>query len=171
MNNREWIEFSTVAVLTGMRLSELINLKWEAVDLINRIIHVRNTDTFTTKSKKSRVIPMNEYLYKLLAKRKEHAVCEYVFHKKMLKLDRLYVSKKFKKFVIDAGINPKLKFHSLRHTCASWLVQSGIDLYTVQKILGHSSVNVTARYAHLQQSQLSDAMNRLKISDAVSSLP
>jgi integrase len=57
---------------------------------------------------------------------------------------------------------PHLRFHDLRHTCASWLINAGVDLYTVGKILGHSGPQTTARYAHLADATLKKAMARLK---------
>jgi integrase len=53
-------------------------------------------------------------------------------------------------------------FHDLRHSCASMLINSGVDLYTVGKILGHSSPQTTARYAHLSDASLQQAMRKLK---------
>ena len=55
-----------------------------------------------------------------------------------------------------------LRFHDLRHTCASWLINEGVDLYTVGKILGHSGPQTTARYAHLAKDTLERAMEKLK---------
>ena len=52
----------------------------------------------------------------------------------------------------------RLRFHSLRHTCASWLVMRSVPLRVVQAILGHSSVNVTERYSHLQPEVMEKAM-------------
>lgn len=57
---------------------------------------------------------------------------------------------------------PGVRFHDLRHSCASLLINAGVDLYTVGKILGHSQPNVTQRYAHLQLRTLKKAMNKLK---------
>jgi len=57
---------------------------------------------------------------------------------------------------------PHLRIHDLRHTCASWLANAGVDLYTIGKVLGHSTPAVTARYAHLSHATLKDAMGRLK---------
>lgn len=53
------------------------------------------------------------------------------------------------------------RWHDLRHTCASWLVQAGVPIYTVAEILGHSGVQVTKRYAHLSPSHLADAVAKL----------
>jgi integrase len=58
-----------------------------------------------------------------------------------------------------AGID--CRFHDLRHTCASWLVQAGVPLLTVRDFLGHSTVAVTQRYAHLQPAHLRDAVMKL----------
>ena len=57
---------------------------------------------------------------------------------------------------------PDLRIHDLRHTTASWLINEGVDLYTVGKILGHSGPQTTARYAHLADKTLKRAMARLK---------
>ncbi len=54
------------------------------------------------------------------------------------------------------------RFHDLRHTFASMLVQSGVDLYTVQKLLGHKDGRMTQRYAHLTQEKLASAVSRLE---------
>ncbi|MDE2472860.1 MAG: site-specific integrase, partial [Bradyrhizobium sp.] len=53
------------------------------------------------------------------------------------------------------------RWHDLRHTCASWLVQAGVPIYTVAEILGHSNVQVTKRYAHLAPQHLQDAIEKL----------
>ena len=53
-------------------------------------------------------------------------------------------------------------FHSLRHTFASWLVQTGVDLYTVQKLMGHSTISMTERYAHLAPDNLKSAVKKLE---------
>jgi integrase len=163
IGSAEWIIFVTTAVMTGLRLSELVNLKWEHIDLTGRMIHVVNSSEFTTKSYKNRTVPLNDTLVHILTERKEQAASDLVFHRQGRKLEPNYVSKQFKKFVLAAGLNRRLHFHSLRHTCASWLVQAGVTIYEVQALLGHSSVSVTAKYSHLEKSQLSSAVNRLRI--------
>ena len=55
---------------------------------------------------------------------------------------------------------PWVNFHDLRHSCASILMAKGTDLYTVSKILGHSTITTTQRYAHLEVSQQRDALKR-----------
>ena len=68
---------------------------------------------------------------------------------------------KLKKYIKLAGLNPKLNFHSLRHTFASWLVQKGVDLYIVKELLGHTSITTTEIYAHLKKDNLHDAVKLL----------
>jgi site-specific recombinase XerD len=71
------------------------------------------------------------------------------------------LSKLFKRYVLRADLNPKLKFHSLRHTFASWLVQKGVSIYEVSKLLGHSDIRVTQIYAHLTLDNLRSAVELL----------
>ena len=151
------------AVSTGIRLSELTALQWPDVDQVQKVIHVRNTDTFTTKSKKNRVVPMSDQLCQMMTQRKEEAASELVFHRNGRRFAKDYLSKKFKRSVRLAGLNEKLHFHSLRHTFASWLVQHGASLYEVQKLLGHSSVAMTQVYSHLQPEQLHDTVNKITV--------
>ena len=161
IGDTDFRELCIIAVYTGMRQGELINLKWENIDLRNKIIKVVNSDEFTKKSKRIRSVPMNKTVYSILKQRKENPVCEYVFHRKGNKLKKDYVSRKFKEYVLLAGLDSKFNFHSLRHTCASWLVQAAVSLYVVQKILGHSSITVTEKYSYLNPSQLHEALEKL----------
>jgi integrase len=155
-------ELVITAVSTGMRGGEIRALLWKQIDLINRVIHIQNTETFQTKSKKNRVIPMSENLYRLLAKRKERAVCEFVFHNRMEQISENDLSKTFKRYVLDAGINLKCNFHSLRHTFGSWLAQSGVSLYEIQKLMGHSSIGVTEKYAFLSPDMLHSTVEKIR---------
>ena len=79
------------------------------------------------------------------------------------------LSKTFERTVKALGLNDKvtnsqqkLVFYSNRHTYASWLVMEGNDLYTVQKLMKHSSIQMTQRYAHLAPGYLEKAVNSLK---------
>ncbi|MDE2473111.1 MAG: tyrosine-type recombinase/integrase [Bradyrhizobium sp.] len=64
--------------------------------------------------------------------------------------------------VTRAAAGVACRWHDLRHTCASWLVQAGVPLHTVGEFLGHSSMAVTKRYAHLAPEHLAEAVNRLR---------
>jgi len=153
------------AALSGLRLSEILNLKWSAVDFEKRQFAVSNTDTFTTKSGKERTVPMHEEVHKVLSVRRGDGTEDgLVFCKRGgFRLERNYVSKKFKGYVRDAALSEKLHFHSLRHSCASWLVDAGVSLYVVQNILGHSNINTTQIYSHLSQNTLHESVNRVAL--------
>lgn len=152
------------AVLTGFRKGEILNLKWSGVDFQKRQVTIENSEAFTTKSGKSRTVPMNDAVFEMLSMREsQRDGCEYVFHRDGYRLNDLYLSHKFKKYVVDLNLNPKLHFHSLRHTAASWLVDAGVSLYVVQNILGHSNISTTQIYSHLSQNTLHESVNRVSL--------
>jgi site-specific recombinase XerD len=62
-----------------------------------------------------------------------------------------------------AGLAEELKFHSLRHTFATWLIQESASLYELQKLLGHSDIKTTQMYAHLSASDLHATVNRISL--------
>jgi site-specific recombinase XerD len=157
-------ELCICAVSTGLRLGELISLQWTDVDFVRKVLTVKNSETFTTKNKKIRVVAMSEQLWRMLAMRKDRASSELVFHFNGQQLSAEKVSKTFKEYVRAARLNEKLHFHSLRHTFATWLVQDGASIYEVQKLLGHSSIAVTQIYSHLAPSELHSVVNRISLS-------
>jgi|TARA_B100002003_G_C14056809_1_gene508876 integrase len=133
-----------VALQTGMRKGEILNLMWEQVDLRHGLILL---DT-TTKNGERREIPINKTLREMFNKM-PHSI-ESIFVFTDLKTGEPYkeVKKGFKTALKKAGIN-NFRFHDLRHTFASHLVMAGIDLVTVKELLGHKSLSMTLRYAHL----------------------
>ena len=154
------------AYFTGLRLSELLNLRWNAIDLKTRIITVQNSDSFTTKSKKERIIPVNESLFDILLKRYPKIIdinkTNLVFCKVPgVILNPDYVSKSFKKSVRAAKLDDKIHFHSLRHSFASNMVQKGVSLYVVKELLGHRDITTTQIYSHIRNENLFDAVNFL----------
>jgi len=160
-----WLkEIIVFAALTGMRRGEIVNLRWREVDLTRKVIHIQSDPTFRTKHGKRRTIPLGDVAAHLLLSRHGRSVSEYVFTLNDRKIAEGWVSHKFKYYVYEARLNDdRLHFHSLRHTFASWLVQDGVSLYEVQKLLGHSSIAVTQVYSHLQPEQMHETVNRLKI--------
>jgi integrase len=136
------------AVSTMMRVGEIVNLKWTSVDLEKRLILVENTKEYSTKTRKSRVIPMNEWVYFFLSHKERKNEHVFTFPDgNSLRVG--YVSTRFTKYVRKAPIDQKIHFHSLRHTGATWLVQKDIPIFTIQHILGHSSIATTQIYSHL----------------------
>ena len=156
----------TLAFYTGMRLGEILNMKWNWVNLNQNLITVKCNEEFTTKSKKERVIPISKNLKPILLNQFPKLIDinqnHYVFTKcEGIKLNENFVSKQFKKSIRVAELNDKIHFHTLRHSFASNLVQKGVSLYVVKELLGHEDIKTTQIYSHLQQENLYQAVNLL----------
>ncbi len=158
-----------VAVCTGMRRSELCNLQWSDIDLSRKVIMVQSKEGFTTKHGKNRVIPMNGIMIDIfnrlfLTKQLKQYKHDYVFVSRRRHIYPLTLSKKFKSYVQKVkSINPKIHFHSCRHSFASWLVQNNTSLYEVQKLLGHSDAKTTMVYSHLIPEQMHNVVNKINL--------
>jgi site-specific recombinase XerD len=147
-------------ILTGLRLGEIISLTWEDVLLEKRKIIVRSNGNFRTKTGKMRVLPINSELHNLLVRMPDKMGL--VFKQADGKPFRgEFVSKQFKKAILECELNPKLHFHSLRHTFGSYLVEQGVSLFHVQQLMGHSSPYVTQIYAHLGSAELMSSVEKL----------
>jgi integrase len=151
------------AVNTGLRRGEIANLKWDQIDLSHKLIYVINSESFHTKTGKERAVPLNIVALGILESLPRRS--EYVFvGEKGWNLDLVRISHLFKQAVIASGLEKKLHFHSLRHTFATWLVQNGVGIYEVQKLLGHTSIVVTQVYSHLSGGELHSAVDRITVS-------
>jgi site-specific recombinase XerD len=159
--NFEWLKNIIIfAFNTGMRRNEIINLKWEDINLKEKYLIVRNNDTFSTKSKKDRIIPLSKSVICLLSTISK--VTEYLFVNRMkLRLYPNYVTQCFRDLVKECGLRKGISFHSLRHSFASMLVSKGVSLYVVKELLGHSDFATTQIYAHLESKSLKDAIEKL----------
>jgi len=154
---RGWFkEMVVIALDTGMRLSEIIELKKEDIDLNNHLIKVKHT-----KSGRERKIPLTERVFSILAERiKEVKDSEFIFAKG--NGNKLWaVRSAFLRACKRAGF-VGLRFHDLRHTFATRLVTSGIDLATVQKLLGHENIQMTLRYSHPRSEDMKRAIKILE---------
>lgn len=157
-----WLqEIIIAAVSTGLRRGELLNLQWKDVNLAERIMNIQSSDAFKTKAGKRRVVPLNEVVLELLKRKSLQGQKEYVFSWRGRKVRPDHFTRKFKQAARRAGLDPRLHVHSLRHTFATWLVQEGISIYEIQKLLGHSSIAVTQVYAHLATPQLHQAVETI----------
>ena len=170
-------DFCRVAFDTGMRLSEIVYLRWFNVDLKKRIIVVGD-ELFTTKTRKVRIVTMSEKVFMILDARyrmqfkpspqsspfiKGRGGNEYVFGKSKSKsYTGDYFSKKFKEACRAAEIDEGIHMHSLRHSAATRMAQSGAPIIAVKEILGHSSINTTMIYAHTDLEAMRAAVNLLK---------
>ena len=156
------------AVETGLRLDEENSLRWGDVDFKNKIIVIGNK-LFKTKSKKVRRIPFNERVERILLSSsnrqlaKSKILREFVFVQSNGKqYKKATVSKSLKKVIKEAGLPDELHWHCLRATAATRWASNKVPIFTVSKLLGHSTVNVTTRYyAGIDLDELRDAVNRL----------
>lgn len=130
------------ALNTGMRKSEILKLKWRDIDIKRGIIHLLDT-----KNGEKREVPMNEITQKTIIGVLKHLDSQYVFCDKN---GKPYgdVRKSFATALKNSKIDD-FHFHDLRHTFASQLVMSGVDLNTTRELLGHKSLEMTLRYSHL----------------------
>jgi integrase len=160
-----WLrEIVVLAVVTGMRRGELCNLKWQDIDFTANVVQIHSWATFKTKHGKSRVVALNHTAVILLQSRKQLSPSEYVFTLNDKRIRDQHAGRLFKRAVRTAKLSDQqLHFHSLRHTFASWLVQNGVSLYQVQKLLGHSNPRITQVYAHLQPNEMHEVVERLPL--------
>lgn len=136
-----WIKPIVITALqTGMRKSEILNLPFSCVNFTQRYI-----DLLKTKSGKPRQIPMSDKLFEVL--NNQPKIKEYVFINPTTKNRHGNINDIFPEFVKKANIQ-NFVFHDLRHTAATRMVESGIDLVVVKDILGHSDIKTTMIYAH-----------------------
>ncbi len=148
-----------LAVSTGIRRGELLRLTWEDVDLQKGHLRLMNT-----KTKEHRGIPLKHMaLQELraiwLSSTKDSS---YIFPRKDGSANR-DLTKAFHNALERAHIKD-FSFHDLRHTAASYLVMSGASLSDVAAILGHKTLQMVKRYAHLSSDHLAEALNRMNVS-------
>jgi integrase len=148
------------ALNTGMRKSEILSLTWNDVDFDNNLFIINASNN---KSKKTKRIPINSYLKTMLLelKLKSQAVNEYVFlgdDNKPLK----DIKTAFKNACRRAKI-VGLRFHDLRHTAGTRMLESNVNIVAISEILGHSSIDITKRrYLHPDNS-LREAVEKLAL--------
>lgn len=158
-------EMILTGLRTGMRQGELAGLQWSCIDWQNQLLTVRYSrcprtgKLMSPKSNRVRHIPIHADVYQMLFKRKRDT--GYVFLDKGEKpLATHNLIRKIREVRYEAGLRP-LGWHMLRHTFASHLVMRGVPLNTVQQLLGHSTIAMTMRYAHVAPSTLRAAIDML----------
>ena len=155
--NRFLYHLVILAMYTGLRRGNLLTLRRRDIDLDQRIITVERT-----KNGLPVVLPVVGEAYEVLCHLCErsnqrscegHTADEFLFPHNNLEIPARSYIKAFDNAVKRAGIEGA-SFHTLRHCVGSYLVQAGIDLYTVSRILNHKSLAMTARYSHLSTEHL-----------------
>jgi integrase len=155
-------DMSLLSLHCGLRAGEIFNLTWGCVDFTNGTLLLMDT-----KSGRNRTVFMTSKVKEMLEKKPDRSPEALVFKSRDGKKFK-EISGAFRGVIKELGLNkditdPRMKvtFHSLRHSYASWLVQNGEDLYTVKKLLGHSTITMTERYSHLGSNTLRKAVERL----------
>lgn len=142
---------------TGLRVSELVNLKLQDIDLSSDIVR-----TFG-KGGKERIIPIGDYakeylekyIYEYRSSMLKRNNNEYLFlNNHGNKMTRQGFFKIIKKIAKEKGIDRELSPHTLRHSFASHLLKYGADLRTIQELLGHSDISTTQIYTHITNEEL-----------------
>jgi integrase len=139
------------ALHTGMRRGELLRLRWEDVNFRENLLHVNES-----KNGEGHYLPVSDELRHILLELPSRFEGGLVFPSTMPKRKNRDgeqhpyrdVKNSFRTALDDAEITD-FRFHDLRHTFASTLVMHGADLNTVRELLGHKSIKMTLRYAHL----------------------
>lgn len=144
------------ALHSGMRKNEVLGLRWENVDLRHGFILLNQNQT---KNSERKEIPINSTLRDALQKTMRRLDTPFVFHDST---GKRYgdIKRSFKSACKRAGISD-FRFHDLRHCFASHLVMAGVDLTTVKELLGHKTLTMTLRYAHLAPSHKLKAVDIL----------
>ncbi len=149
---------------TGLRVSELLSLKWGEVQIRKKLILV-GSKSYITKSRRIRYVPMSKTVDEIFIKK----------HRTNFGKDRLvfcktngfpyqvdYISKKFKNACKKLKLPGSYHLHCLRATLGSELISKGVPIYTVSKLLGHSSVKVTEEhYLGLTIDDVKQAMSKI----------
>jgi len=143
------------ALNTGMRKGEILNLKWDNVDLRHGFILLDKT-----KNNERREIPINDTLRSTLTNIPRRLDVPYVFYDPLTGKPYQDVKRSFATALRKAKILD-FHFHDLRHTFASHLVMAGVDITTVKELLGHKTLTMTLRYSHLAPSHKVKAVDIL----------
>lgn len=156
-------DFILLAVNTGCRRNEMLGLEWGRVDLASDQPVLR-LEGRHTKSGKRRTVPLNDEARNALMRRKAFCAAHcpaspWVFARASGER-AVSVRNGFIVACKRAGIED-MRIHDLRHTAASWMITEGAPLEVVKELLGHSSITMTERYAHLAPHRVREAVNRL----------
>lgn len=145
---------------TGMRLGELQKLKVMDIDIPNLRLHIGGRDGFVTKSKNWRLIPIQERILPLLIERtRDKLPTQPVFANDFCSVDSLRRSfNKIRKYV---GIDDKHVIHSLRHSYATFLNESGVPPMTIKDLMGHKRIETTLRYCKVSDVARTQAQHAL----------
>jgi site-specific recombinase XerD len=151
----------TICLLdTGCRYNEMATLPASAVDMEHHNIHI-----YRTKTQNESIIRMTNRVFRIMRDRFDDGIDRYVFASSNGDGHRNYRTEAFARACDRAGLNTpqriaetgsRVSFHTLRHTFASRLALAGVSLYKISKLLGHTDISTTQKYAHLASLAISE---------------
>ena len=139
-------------LLTGARVSELLHAEWHHIDLERRAWLIP-----MSKTGKSRYAPLSQAAIDIIAKLPRFDGCTWLIPNPETKKPFVSVKRAWQKARRDARLSD-LRIHDLRHSAASFMINSGVDLFAVGKVLGHAEYKSTMRYSHLANETLLSAV-------------
>ncbi len=152
---------------TGLRSSELVNLRWSEVNFVNRELVIGTQLGKRTKTARSRVVPLVDRVCQALLEQREWSEGQknfdkngYVFKFRSKRRDHTALQPLRRLIKRKTGWS-HYRNHDLRHTFTSWALQSDISELAIKKFLGHSTLQTTARYAHLASQSQKREMRKL----------
>ncbi len=162
-----WHDMILLALRTGMRLGEIFGLRWEDVDFSRRMITVQHSVVQgiegSPKNHQRRHIPMTDEVCRTLFEERRGEGL--VFRRQDGRPRAYHTAYKGLHRACDRAGLRRISWHVLRHTFASQLATKGVPLTAIKELLGHSTINMTMRYAHLAPSTLKDAVAVLEHSE------
>ncbi|MBQ9346751.1 MAG: site-specific integrase [Oscillibacter sp.] len=173
--------FLLIALHTGMRRGEILALRWEDIDFVNKVIHVQRnavmTEEKTTVSEEmktraaKRDVPLSEELEEWLIRQKPHSHSQYVIamqnHQPLTKSSYKSMGRLIERELPDTHVSA----HILRHTYITRLFEAGLDIKEIQYLAGHSTVEMTLRvYTHYDR-RSREAQTSLKVREALRAKP
>lgn len=154
---REVCQIALWALATGCRLGEALQAQWSQIDRGQRVWRI---PAGSTKSGKGRSVPLNSIAFEVLDELTSEGKYKHLFVNPGSEKPFVHIGHTWIRLREKAGL-PHLRFHDLRHSTASLLIQSGASLFLVQQILGHASPVMTQRYSHVAMHTLHDASGNM----------
>ncbi len=159
-------EMILMGLRTGMRLGEMKGLQWSSIDWQQKMITVRHSksdyskDLGSPKTNRQRHIPMCDDIYAVLLARRRATGYVFLGSCSEKPFDNKNLARQLDRACKSAGLR-HIGWHTLRHTFASHLAAKGVPISAIQMLMGHSTIMMTMRYAHLAPSTLREAVDML----------
>jgi len=155
-------DMAEFSLLTAARQGEVFAMQWQDVSLETKSVLLRDT-----KNKHDRNLYLTNKAVEIIKKQPQGKPQDHVFRDQSgnpyIRLPWLWTTSLNESGLNEGITDSRLRvcWHSLRHTAASWLAMSGVDLFMVAKVLGHKDLRMTQRYSHLSEQSIRDAVEKV----------